>query len=107
MVSGEDGQRLQAITAGGDTPCRVFIEKRIRLGKQITRRLDPESEFVEQREGMVGAVCHQQNRAVQVRVQCRKQRQSRGAWKPQAGEGFPCLKSRQQLLVGNKFPQFI
>ena len=63
---GVEGGNRQAVAAGGYAPGGLLVEQRIRLCKVITRRLDPEAQLVEQREGMVGTVCDEQNGAVEI-----------------------------------------
>ena len=70
---------MQTFASRGHAPWRLFIEKRIGFRKEITRRFgEPETEFIEQSEGMVGAVSDEQDRLVQVRVEGSEDGQARG-----------------------------
>ena len=84
----------------GHSPGGLLIEQRIGFGKMIARRLDPKTQFIEQRQGMVGAVCDEQDGSIQILVQCGKDGQARGARQTQTRELLPVgLDLFQQLLI--------
>ena len=94
---------MQALAAGRHAPGSLLIKQRVGFSKMIARRLDPKAQLVVKRQGMVGAVGDDQDRPVQVQVQCGKDRQAGGARQSQTGERFPIgLELFQQLLIGRK-----
>src|SRR5688572_31528814 len=74
----------------------------------IARRPDPESQLIEHRQRVVGAVGDEQDRSIQVLVQGCKDRQTRGARQSQPRQLLAIgLELFQQLLVLREFANLV